>query len=121
MYEDEQSETISDECADQVERVLEERAISVDLHPEIEDSCRSELTNFCIDATEKGQEFQCLQENLEELGAECLNAIKTYTEMEAKNVILNPIIAQACHSYIDKNCQDEIQHKDEGLLIQFAE
>ncbi len=31
---------LSDDCADQVERTLEQRAISVNLHPEVEEACR---------------------------------------------------------------------------------
>ena len=65
-----------------------------------------------------GEEFTCLQDNFENLGEECLSSIRTYTEMEAKNVILNPVIAANCHKYIDKNCQEEVEHKDEGLVIQ---
>lgn len=38
--------------------------------------------------------------------------------MEAKNAILNPVIASACHVIIDKECQEEVQRKDEGLVIQ---
>ena len=38
--------------------------------------------------------------------------------MEAKNAILNPIIASTCHLIIDKECQEEVQRKDEGLVIQ---
>ena len=52
---------LSDKCADEVERVLEERAISVQLHPEIDDACRADLTRFCIAATDVGQEMKCLQ------------------------------------------------------------
>ena len=89
-----------------MERVLEERAISVQLHPEIDDSCRSELTRFCIDATDVGQEFKCLQDNFDNLDEECLSSIKTYTQMEAKNAVLNPIIASACHGYIGKGNRD---------------
>ena len=59
---------ISDQCADEVERVLEERAISVHLHPEIDDACRVELTNFCVSETQDGAEFKCLQENIDNLG-----------------------------------------------------
>ena len=38
-----------------------------------------------------------LQDNFDNLGEECLDSIKTYTQMEAKNAILNPVIASACH------------------------
>ena len=112
------SPTLSDVCADEVERVLEQRAISVQLHPEIDEACRSELTQFCLSSTGVGQEFTCLQDNFDNLGEECLSSIRTYTEMEAKNVILNPVIAANCHDHIDKFCQEEVEHKDEGLVIQ---
>lgn len=109
---------LSDHCADEVERVLEQRALSVNLHPEIEDSCRGELTQKCGHATGNGQELQCLQDNMDSLGSECLNAVKTYTEIEAKNAVLNPVIAGACHQIIDNHCAEEVSHKDEGVVIQ---
>ena len=59
--EDDTIRPLSDQCADEVERVLEERAISVQLHPEIDDACRADLTRFCIAATDVGQEMKCLQ------------------------------------------------------------
>ena len=59
--EDDTIRPLSDQCADEVERVLEERAISVQLHPEIDDACRADLTRFCIAATDIGQEMKCLQ------------------------------------------------------------
>ena len=55
--EDDTIRPLSDQCADEVERVLEERAISVQLHPEIDDACRADLTRFCIAATDVGQEM----------------------------------------------------------------
>ena len=116
--ENEDSPTLSDVCADEVERVLEQRAISVQLHPEIDEACRTELTQFCLSSTGVGQEFTCLQDNFDNLAEECQGAIRTYTEMEAKNVILNPVIAANCHEHIDKFCTDEVAHKDEGLVIQ---
>ena len=55
--------------------------------------------------------FSHLQDNLDNLGEECLEAIKSYTQMEAKNVVLNPVIAASCHGYIDKYCNEEASHK----------
>ena len=52
---------LSDKCADQVERVLEQRAISVKLHPDIEDACRPFLVRKCVKHTRPGEELQCLQ------------------------------------------------------------
>ena len=40
------TDTIGDQCADEIERVLEQRAISVNLHPEIEDQVHVNFTNF---------------------------------------------------------------------------
>ena len=39
-------DTIGDQCADEIERVLEQRAISVNLHPEIEDQVQFNFTEF---------------------------------------------------------------------------
>ena len=52
---------LSEKCADQVERVLEQRAISVKLHPDIEDACRPFLVQRCVKHTRPGEELQCLQ------------------------------------------------------------
>ena len=52
---------LSERCADQVERVLEQRAISVKLHPDIEDACRPFLVQKCVKHTRPGEELQCLQ------------------------------------------------------------
>ena len=40
------TDTIGDQCADEIERVLEQRAISVNLHPEIEDQVQFNFTEF---------------------------------------------------------------------------
>lgn len=40
---------------------MRQRAISVDLIPEVEDACIDDLSNFCFDKTQKGEEMQCLQ------------------------------------------------------------
>lgn len=50
---------------------MRQRAISVDLIPEVEDECIDDLANFCFDKTQKGEEMQCLQDNLEKLMQKC--------------------------------------------------
>ena len=52
---------LEEECASAVEKVLEQRAISVKLHPEIEEVCRDHLINNCADKTGPGEELMCLQ------------------------------------------------------------
>ena len=64
--------------------------------------------------------FYLLQDNFDNLGEECLDSVKTYTQMEAKNAVLNPVIATACHGYIDRYCSDEVLHKvSKQLWFQF--
>lgn len=105
---------LSEDCAEQVEKALERRAISVKLHPEIEDACRGFLIEACVSQTEKGQELNCLQENLEELEndwKECHEAVVKYTKVEARNIRLNPLVSAACHDVIDHQCKDEVSLK----------
>lgn len=44
---------------------MRQRAINVDLQPEIEEACLNELASFCYDKTGKGEEILCLQDNLD--------------------------------------------------------
>lgn len=44
---------------------MRQRAISVDLQPEIEELCLDDLASFCYDKTAVGEEILCLQDNLE--------------------------------------------------------
>lgn len=48
-------------CLQQIQRVMRQRAVNVDLHPEIEVACVRDLGEFCQDKTQKGQEILCLQ------------------------------------------------------------
>lgn len=59
---------------------MRQRAISVDLIPEVEDECIDDLANFCFDKTQKGEEMQCLQDNLEKLMQKC-KVYSTHTTM----------------------------------------
>lgn len=58
--------TLRGECLDEIRRVMRQRAISVDLQPEVEDVCLNELATFCYDKPQKGEEVLCLQDNLEQ-------------------------------------------------------
>lgn len=50
---------------------MRRRAISVDLIPEVEDECIDDLAAYCFEKTEKGEEMQCLQDNMEKLQDSC--------------------------------------------------
>ena len=42
-------------CSFEVQRVMRQRAVSVDLEPRIEDACLKDLGLFCSDKLEKGE------------------------------------------------------------------
>lgn len=44
---------------------MRQRAVNVDLQPEIEEVCFNELASLCYDKTAKGEEILCLQDNLD--------------------------------------------------------
>ncbi len=95
---------LSDDCADQVERVLEQRALSVRLHPEIEEACRTDLVTLCVSHTKPGEELRCLQNNLDDLVDECRHEVETYSRLEARNTRLNSAVMLACGNIVEKHC-----------------
>jgi len=60
---------------------MRQRAISVRLMPEIEDACLTELSDTCSEKTKDGEELRCLQENLNDLGPNCRNAVSNFTQV----------------------------------------
>lgn len=65
-YNPKKNMTLRPECLDEIRRIMRQRAINVDLQPEVEDVCLNELATFCYDKTAKGEEVLCLQDNLEQ-------------------------------------------------------
>ncbi|GAB0086076.1 Golgi apparatus protein 1 [Sergentomyia squamirostris] len=110
---------LNSECLHEVKRVMRQRAISVDLIPEVEDNCLDDLASFCHDKTEKGEEMQCLQDNMDKLDKRCLQTIMNYTEEEAQHIELNPVIMMVCRSAMDKHCKSIVKSgKDEGDMME---
>lgn len=70
-YSDDEQNTLRPACFKEVKRVMRQRAVSVDLIPEVEDACIDDLSYYCFDHTEKGAEMDCLQTNLEKLQKSC--------------------------------------------------
>lgn len=70
-YHPEPTKRLQPHCLKEVKRVMRQRAVSVDLIPEVEDDCIDDLAALCFDKTEKGEEMQCLQDNLEKLQDKC--------------------------------------------------
>ncbi|XP_011302233.1 Golgi apparatus protein 1 [Fopius arisanus] len=111
--------TLRPECLQEIKRIMRQRAISVDLQPEIEQACFQELADNCYDKTAKGEEILCLQDNLDELNEKCKQAVNNLTEDQAERVELNPIIMAACRKAMDKHCEDVLKNgKDEGDMME---
>lgn len=106
-------------CFQEVKRVMRQRAISVDLIPEVEDDCLNDLALYCFDKTRKGEEMQCLQDSLDKLTSSCKDAVSRYTEDEAADIELNPIIMAVCKTAMAKHCENVLSTgKDEGDMME---
>ncbi|CAJ0586700.1 unnamed protein product, partial [Mesorhabditis spiculigera] len=108
-------------CTIEVRRVLRERAVRVSLIPEIEETCRGALSEYCSGNIAPQEEMQCLQDHFEEkdfIGhyKPCYDEIKKFTEMEAKDTKLNRLLTRSCKPVIEAHCKEfineEIDHGD---------
>ena len=75
---------------------MRQRAVSVDLQPEIEEPCMGDLASFCSHDVNKGQEIDCLQQNLEKLEQNCRSAVGNLTEEQAEHIELNYPLFRIC-------------------------
>lgn len=100
-------------CEAQVRRVMRQRAISVDLLPEIEDYCMDDLINLCFENTGKGEEISCLQSKIKELGTKCKEIVSNFTETQSGHIELNAIVNINCRVPIERLCSSELQSKKE--------
>lgn len=118
-YQSKQNLQLSPLCFQEIRRVMRQRAVSVDLQPEIEENCIDDLAFYCFDKTAKGEEMACLQTNLESLGDKCRVAVTNFTETQAGNVELNPIIMKNCYTVMEKFCPSIFRGgKDEGEVME---
>ena len=109
---DDNKATLSDECVIEVERTLRQRAMSVNLHPDIEEECRSFLHTVCLSHTKPGEELGCLQEHLNTLEPGCRHKVEEYTKIESRNPSLHPVISRACTNLIENKCGAENKVED---------
>lgn len=58
---------LSLKCGDEVRRVMRQRAMSVELQPQVEYYCMNDLAHYCLKEQDpvKGEEMMCLQDHLE--------------------------------------------------------
>ncbi|XP_037814855.1 Golgi apparatus protein 1 isoform X1 [Lucilia sericata] len=117
-YSDDEQNSLRPACFKEVKRVMRQRAVSVDLIPEVEDACIEDLSYYCFENTGKGAEMDCLQIHLEKLQTSCREAVTQYTEEEAAHVELNPVIMSVCTEAMKTHCSHILKGgKDKGDMM----
>ncbi|XP_015608654.1 Golgi apparatus protein 1 isoform X2 [Cephus cinctus] len=118
-YHPQKNMTLKNGCLKEIRRVMRQRAINVDLQPEIEEVCLNELAMYCYDKTAKREETLCLQDNLDSLNERCKLAVGNLTEEQAERVELNPVVTGACQHVMEQYCEEVLKvGKDEGDLME---
>jgi Golgi apparatus protein 1 len=116
-----EEDPLSPECSKQIHMTLRARAVRVNLIPEIEESCRDALSEFCSSNVLPQEEMNCLQEQFEtkefkSRHEKCYKAVYEFTKMESKDTKLNRLLTRACRPVIDTHCSnlinEEIDHGD---------
>ncbi|CAG9784595.1 unnamed protein product [Diatraea saccharalis] len=106
-------------CEQQVRRVMRQRAVSVDLLPEIEDFCIDDLANICFENTGKGEEIACLQSKIKELSPKCKEVVANFTETQSGHIELNAVVNNNCRVPIERLCSSELKSKkDEDDIME---
>ncbi|SPP77134.1 Golgi apparatus protein 1 isoform X1 [Drosophila guanche] len=117
-FSEDEHQTLRKDCFKEVKRVMRQRAMSMDLIPEVEDYCLNDLSLFCADCVEKGSEMECLQKNMDQLQPECKTVVVKYTEEEAAHVELNPVIMNVCGEAMQQHCSAILKSgKDNGDMM----
>ncbi|XP_047506857.1 Golgi apparatus protein 1 [Pieris napi] len=112
-YDSELKGILQPACEQQIRRVMRQRAVSVDLLPEIADTCMDELANLCYENTGKGEEIQCLQSKIKELSSKCKEVVTNFTETQSGHIELNAIVGTNCRVPIEKLCSSELKSKSD--------
>ncbi|CAK5075005.1 unnamed protein product [Meloidogyne enterolobii] len=109
------------ECAQNVRRVLYERASRVNMLPDVEENCRQALSEYCSQNVQPTEEMDCLQEHFEteefkRRHPKCYTEVEKFTKMESKDTKLNRLLSRACRPVINAYCSQyinqEIDHGD---------
>ncbi|KAL1123978.1 hypothetical protein AAG570_001748 [Ranatra chinensis] len=95
-------------CLVEVLRMMRQRALIVQLNPEVEQACIEDLAQHCSVKTGKGEEMLCLQDRLDSLSKSCRAAVSNYTELQSAHLIMNPIILSNCEDVISKLCENDV-------------
>lgn len=123
VYSIETTNKLKPECEQQVRRVMRQRAVSAELIPEVEEMCMDDLALYCTQKTGLGEEMLCLQDKYTSLKPKCKMVVGNFTEAEASDINLNPVVKTHCRKILDVYCKEELRnvkgdsHDAMGCLI----
>lgn len=112
-YSSDQRGKLKPNCEHQVRRAMRQRALSVDLLPEIEDVCMDDLALLCIDNTGKGEEISCLQDKIKEVSPKCRDMVNNFTETQSGHIELNVVVNVNCRVPMERLCSTELKSKSD--------
>ncbi|XP_067931662.1 Golgi apparatus protein 1-like isoform X2 [Watersipora subatra] len=115
---------VDKKCVTEILRCVHERAVSIDLNPELEEACLNTLTTMCKEA-EHGEELACLEEHVDEIPESkdpnvpgCREMVEDYIMDQDSDYQLDTILMQACEPTIQKHCRDVLDGVEEGDIDQ---
>uniref|UniRef100_A0A3B3QA56 Golgi apparatus protein 1 n=1 Tax=Paramormyrops kingsleyae TaxID=1676925 RepID=A0A3B3QA56_9TELE len=116
---EEQGRRLSRDCKVEVQRILHQRALDVKLDPELQKRCMTDLGKWCSEKTESGQELECLQDHLEDLGTDCRDIVGNLTELESEDIQIEALLIRACEPVIQSHCHEVADNQiDSGDLME---
>uniref|UniRef100_A0AAR2K8D6 Golgi apparatus protein 1 n=1 Tax=Pygocentrus nattereri TaxID=42514 RepID=A0AAR2K8D6_PYGNA len=117
---EEQGRRLSRDCKTEVQRILHQRALDVKLDPDLQRRCMTDLGKWCSEkTTEPGQELECLQDHLEDLGSDCRDVVGNLTELESEDIQIEALLIRACEPVIQSYCHDMADNQiDTGDLME---
>lgn len=116
---------LSPKCSVEVLRVMKERAMEVELNPDLEEVCRPSLGSYCSDTeATKNIEFICLQgqynemlDSGEEHDQECAEMVAELTGIASQELDLEQVLFAACEPMVEKFCSKIVKQEDEGQVL----
>ncbi|XP_028417927.1 Golgi apparatus protein 1-like [Dendronephthya gigantea] len=111
------SKKVSKQCVAEVMRTMHQRATDVRLMPHIQHSCISDLSKYCGEKIEAGEEIKCLQDNYDQLQSKCQKSIGEFTEEESEDIDLDKVMVKHCSEMVKEFCSDLLKKNDvDGIL-----
>ncbi|XP_072527934.1 Golgi apparatus protein 1 isoform X2 [Salminus brasiliensis] len=116
---EEQGRRLSRDCKTEVQRILHQRALDVKLDPDLQKRCMIDLGKWCSEKTEPGQELECLQDHLDDLGSDCRDVVGNLTELESEDIQIEALLIRACEPVIQSHCHEVADNQiDTGELME---